>query len=147
MSQSQGPVCRGLPFVPAWMIFPGAHPSFSAWLPSFLCAWGVALHSSLHAKPGLCLRQLNGNRQRLWISSSQSALHSLLRGMWGGEAKGQGRRGLLIFGGKNPFVGFSHALCLYFLEHGFYFGRKCCNSCTLACPKKSIVICILPEAN
>ena len=63
-----------------------------------------------------------------------------------GEPKGQDQRGLLIFGGNNTFVNFSHALCLYFLEHGFYFRRKR-NSCTLACPKKSMVMYILPEAN
>lgn len=63
-----------------------------------------------------------------------------------GEAKGQDRRGLDLWG-NNALVDFSHALCLYFLEHEFYFRRKRCNSCTLACPKKSMVMYILPEAN
>ena len=38
-------------------------------------------------------------------------------------------------GARNPFVDFSHALFLYFLEQEFYFRTKqCCNFCTFAGP-------------
>ena len=108
----------------------------------------MALHSSLHCETRAVPTAIDGGCEAVVNFFEPACLAFIVeRDVGWGEAKGQDRRGLLIFGGNNALVDFSHALCLYFLEHGFYFRRKRCNSCTLACPKKSMVMYILPEAN